>query len=396
MSDDYRLKLEQLKEPGERSGYKTKQRQHDSYPEGWRPRSEVDSEEGGYIVTEAYEPGSEPDNEAILEEFGYSPELWSVISVRHGKWQTYHGDWLETKRVNIQPRANMLKIQVDGEKIAAQIMKWKPKAPRRTLSEASFVALTGDTQFGKVGNGGTDAIIEQYMNELTRTLERQKKIKAETVLLPWLGDCIEGNQSQGGKVKGRLDLSITDQVRVLRRVVMWQIKQFVPTTDQIIVPILPGNHDEADRLLLGSLTDSWAIEAVSAVADAVAENDDLKSRVKFLFPEEDTLSITDEFSGVVTSMVHGHQFGTGVNGWKTWWDGQCAGRTPVGDADLLLSAHRHHLRIQDYGGSRLWIQQPALDMGSSWWTERAGDQSPSRLISFLLADGRIAELDPVL
>lgn len=393
---DYLAKLEELKLPGDRSTHKTKRRNHETYPEGWRPGFDVDSEVGGYITTEAYEPGLEPDNEAILVEFGYDPALWTVVSVRHGKWQTYDERWLETKRVFIEPQKRTKTVRFDAEQVMARILTWKPRKPSSKLSEASFFALSGDTQFGKIENGGTEAILDQYMKELSRTLYRQKKIKAATVVLPWLGDCIEGNQSQGGRVKGRIDLSLTQQIRILRRIIMWQIKQFTPTADKIIIPVVPGNHDDVDRQILTSMTDSWAIEAISAVADAVAENDELANRVSFIFPDEDTMSITDEFSGVVTAMVHGHQFGTGVNGWKTWWDGQCAGRTPVGDADLLLSAHRHHLRIQDYGGSRLWIQQPSLDMGSSWWTERKGDQSPARMISFIAIDGRIVELDPVL
>lgn len=94
-------------------------------------------------------------------------------------------------------------------------------------------------------------------------------------------------------------------------------------------------------------------------------------------------------------MVHGHQFGRGANGWRTWWNDQGGGRTPIGTADVLIAAHLHHLRVQDHGDGRLFLQIPALDGGSQWFKARKGDASPSRMVSFWTQDGAVWGLDPV-
>ena len=55
-----------------------------------------------------------------------------------------------------------------------------------------------------------------------------------------------------------------------------------------------------------------------------------------------------------------------------------------------------HLRVQDHGGRRLWIQVPALDGGSNWFRHKSGQDSPSRAVTFWTKDGRVYDLDPVL
>jgi predicted nucleic acid-binding protein len=60
-------------------------------------------------------------------------------------------------------------------------------------------------------------------------------------------------------------------------------------------------------------------------------------------------------------MAHGHQWRAGQA--CNWWAKQSHGRQPIGDADLLLSAHLHHLRIEHTGSDKTWLQVPALESG---------------------------------
>lgn len=68
--------------------------------------------------------------------------------------------------------------------------------------------------------------------------------RVETLVLPWLGDCLEGVVSQGGRLAARLDLSITEHVRVYRRLMMHQVATLAPQADRVMVAAVPGNHDE--------------------------------------------------------------------------------------------------------------------------------------------------------
>jgi hypothetical protein len=115
--------------------------------------------------------------------------------------------------------------------------------------------------------------------------------------------------------------------------------------------------------------------------------------VRFIFPRRDQLGIVREYDGLMVGMTHGHQFGRDP---FKWWDAQAGGRTPLGDSDLLLAAHLHHLHIKDHGGSRLFLQIPALDGGSQWFQHRQGSNAPSRLVTFRIEDGHVRNLDPVI
>lgn len=389
--------IDDLKRLGATSDAKGRGRVHPD--KSWHPRSEVEDGIGGFIITEPYEPGSDPDTERLFEMHGLDPDLWVITRARSSRWQQRtRGEepvWLEASRIEFEPKSVVHRVRVDADKIVAQIAKWRPRSPS-TTTDRSFWAPVGDTQIGKPEGGGSQATVARFLSELDRTTERQKQLRAGTVVLPWLGDCIEGVVSQGGKVQGRLDLTITEQVRVHRRLVMAQIKAYAPLADRIRIPAVPGNHDEPGRQLFTVGTDSWALDALSAVEDGIRENPELCSKVEFVYPDHDTLTVTIDDQELRVAMAHGHQFGTSAKYWQNWWDGQIRGRQLVGDADVLLAAHRHHLEVKDFGGSRLFVQIPALDGGSQHWTDRTGDASPSRMVSFTVEGNRVRHFDPVL
>jgi predicted phosphodiesterase len=255
----------------------------------------------------------------------------------------------------------------------------------------------GDTQVGKVDGDGSPGIVTRFLSELDDAVARYQRAPAETVVLPWLGDCIEGIWSQGGALRMRLDLAPAEQVRVFRRLMWAQVKAFARVHQGVIeVPVVPGNHDETVRTgdkMSTRYDDSWAVDGASAVADGCAENPALADRVRFIFPQRDQLGIVREYEGLAVGMTHGHQFGRDP---FKWWDQQAGGRTPLGDCDVLLAAHLHHLHVKDHGGSRLFMQIPSLDGGSTWFKHRAGQDAPSRMVTFRIDSGQVRELDPVL
>jgi predicted phosphodiesterase len=372
------------------------------YPDGWQPRSEVCDTDGGYVVTKPFEPGHEPEHADALAEFGLDPAQWVVTSVRRSRWQKYDGDWLESARINLTPARAQRSDQADADALMAMIGKWKPgKACRKRADLGTFVAPAGDLQLGKPDGDGSAGTVDRFLTETENTVNRLRAdlprgTMAGEIVLPWLGDCIEGVASQGGRLVMRLDLTPTQQVRVYRRLMWAQIKAFLPLAERIVIPVLPGNHDQAHRIGDAMATfhdDSWAIEGASAVMDGINEHDDLRDRVRFLFPGHDELTITLDVAGTNIAMTHGHIFGRDP---LKWWDGQAGGRQPAGDADLLLAAHSHHLRVQDHGGGRMFLQIPAIDGGSNWFRHRHGAEARSRMVSFWTSEGHIRGLDPVL
>jgi len=304
-------------------------------------------------------------------------------------WQKYDGEWLESAKVSIVP-AEQVHSSADDTDLQAlidHVERWRPHARIKAhTGNLSAVYAIGDTQWGKDAGDGTEGTVRRVLTGIEESVQRHKDLirigrPVGTVVLPQMGDCIEGNVSQNGKVLGRSDLSTTQQVRVGRRMLLAWIKAFAPLTENLIVPVVPGNHDEAQRYVIGDAIDSWQIEVASAVQDACAENPAL-AHVQFRYPDRDHQTLALKVSGSILGLAHGHQSRDAVK----WWQGQATGRTPVGDADVLLTAHYHHYKVAQVG-PRLHIQIPAMDGGSPWFRDRAGLESPTGIVSFVMGEG---------
>ena len=373
--------------------------QNSDVPPEWRPRLEVDDQAGGWVVSKPYPVDAHPEWAGVLDEFGLDPAGWKVTSVRRSRWQRYDGEWLEAARLNIVPATA---VRVDVDRLCDEIARWRPRGSDKVTRNGTFVLPAGDLQIGKVDGTGTTGTVPRFLTETERHAAKLRqtvrKGRAGEVCLPWVGDCIEGIWSQGGSLRARLDVSVTEQVRIVRRLAWAQLRTFAQLADRLVVPVVPGNHDEPVRTagkMSSTYDDSWAVDAMSAVADMVAENDDLADRVRFIFPAHDELTVTAACSDTTLGFAHGHQFGGSSTGALTWWDQQAGGRTPIGMADVLVSGHFHHLRVVDHGGERLWIQVPALDGGSTWFRHRKGQSSPPRMVSFWVGGGQVWGLDPL-
>jgi predicted phosphodiesterase len=192
--------------------------------------------------------------------------------------------------------------------------------------------------------------------------------------------------SQGGKHIWRTDLDLTSQIRVYRRLLLHMVKTFAPLADRLIVPCVPGNHDEAVRVgnsMATTYTDSFALDAASAVADALEDHPDYK-HVSFVFPKYDTLTVTLDMAGTVVGLAHGHQCrGKAVD----WWKNMAHGQQDIGEATLLLTGHYHHLRIEQ-SGRKTWMQAPALDGGSTWFENSSGQAAPAGMLTLTVGNGR--------
>ena len=350
-------------------------------PQEWRPKLEID-EHGGYFISTPRNAGEIEDATILFKDFDLDPSQWEVISVRKSRWQTHSGDWLEAARVSIKP-ASTLGQDTDYDALVDSINKWKPSKVEKHSGELYAVYAIGDTQYGKDSGGGTEATVARVLRGIDEAVARHKELlamgrKIGTVVLPQLGDCIEGSTSQGGRILGRSDLGVTQQVRIGRRILMAWIKAFAPLCERLIVPAVPGNHDETHRQLMTDPIDSWQIEVVSAVQDACAENPAL-SHVEFRYPSPDHGTLALDLGGTILGLAHGHQ----ANDMTKWLPGQATGKTPVGHSDVLITGHYHHFRAQQVG-PRLWLQVPAMDGGSGWFRDRKGLESPTGIVALVM------------
>ena len=351
--------------------------------EAWRPQLELDAD-GGYFVSS---PQTKPVENAVelMAEFDLNPNDWIITGVRRSKWQTYTGEWLESYRVNVKP-AGARATLVPYDDLERELKKWKPKATKPTTGNYTAIYNIGDTQWGKDAGDGTSGTVRRVMSALNSSLARHDEIKKRgigQIALPQLGDCIEGVVSQGGKIAGRLDLDLTSQIRVGRRVLLEWVKAFAPLTESLIIPVVPGNHDESHRQLITDPVDSWQVEIVQQVLDICKENPNLQ-HVTGRFPERDNSTLALDLSGTMVGFAHGHQ----IRDPQKWWAGQSLGNTAIGQTEVLISAHYHHYAVKQFN-ERLWIQLPALDGGSHWFADKTGmgGNTPSGVVSLVVGEG---------
>jgi hypothetical protein len=178
---------------------------------------------------------------------------------------------------------------------------------------------------------------------------------------------------------------VSEQVRVVRRLLMHMLATLAPMADRVLVLCVPGNHDELRRDRITPARDSWAIEAISAVQDALEMSGDY-GHVTWLYPGPEELSVAVDIDGLVVGATHGHVVSS-PDRIPAWLAGQALGKQQVGEADVLFTGHFHHLIVKNIGASRTWFQCPAMDNGSAHFRNRKGDEVPSGMISVELTPG---------
>jgi predicted phosphodiesterase len=376
-------KLKKLVDPG-RTGSDIKAL---NTPEEWRPRMDVDDSRGGFVISKPRPSAEIPDAQTILLEFGLNPNDWTVTSMRRGKWQTYHGEWLESVRVNLSPVGTSLADQLDAEKLIDEMRKWRPeKGIKQSTGNGSYLVVPSDQQIGKKANGqGTQQSVDRILHLTESAVERYKHYKKlgldlGTITLALPGDHVEGIVSQGGRLQGQAasDLGLTEQVRVARRLLMAQIKAFAPLAQNMIVPVINGNHDEVTRQVAADPADGWNVEIASAVQDACAENPALQ-HIEFRYPASGHQTLTVDICGTMLGLFHGHQSRDPLK----YLSGQAAGQTALGNADLWVSGHYHNFKCMDIS-HRFWVQAPTTDPGSEWFRDRAGMESKPGLLTMVI------------
>lgn len=378
-------KLEKLRMPGV-SGSDTRVTKT---PEDWRPRMDIDTVKGGFVIGSPRPDGEITDATTVLEEFGLDPKSWCVTSMRRGRWQKHDGDWLESVRVNLTPLGPSYGDTLDVEKLADHIKKWRPaKGTKKSSGSGAFLVAPSDQQIGKKANGqGTEQSIGRIL-QLTESavhrFEAYKKmgLSLGTICLALPGDHVEGTTSQNGRLQGQAasDLGITEQTRVARRLLLAQVKALAPLVDRMIIPVINGNHDEATRQVVTDPADGWNVEIASAVQDICAENPDL-AHVEFRYPSSGHQTLTVDVCGTMVGLFHGHQ--ANQNNTLRYLSQQAAGKTALGGADLWISGHFHNFRTMDIG-ERLWVQAPTTDPGSEWFRDRAGMESKPGLLTMVI------------
>lgn len=347
------------------------------------------------IATLVDEPGRVDDDAArdFLVRKGLNPAEWEPTGFRASEW----GDGLQSMRFTFKRTAGRAS-DVPLDDLIERVLGAEPHTYRIPFESNVFgyVVGIGDMQFGKIDGDGVEGTLERTKEYIDKAAIRCE-ILGEWypfvhVHIGWLGDHIEGFVSQGGANVWRTPLTLTEQVRLTRRVMQYAMERFAPLTDQLTMAAVPGNHGEPQRFGGKGVTrydDSHDTESLIAVSDAAMLNPKAFGHVEFYVPDTDEMTVTLDVAGTRIAHAHGHQWRPGKH-WD-WWKGQSFGeKSALTDADILLAGHLHHLEVEEKSG-RTYVGAPALEAESTWWRHATGDEGNPGIVTLVVKDGRIYE-----
>lgn len=350
-------------------------------PEDWQPSAQWNGLDGE--ITSGPVEG-QPNFDDLLREHGHDPELVELIGeVRTSRWQRYDGEWLTSYRFRIRTRTE----NVDLPALFAEARRLKTKQPTATGGKA-LVVVWSDPQTGKVDSrGGSAELIARVNDKLAKLDAYAKKAKAGSAFFLNPGDPIESFENTPGQMFTN-DLSLMDQVDLEATLEWHALNVLAKHHGQVVSAVVPSNHGawRAGKGNLGRPSDDWGVFIQKQHAK-LAEAYGLS--IEFVRPEEWSESLVVDVNGTMVGLAHGHR-ASSPDKVPSWWAGQVHGGQPVAHADVLVTGHYHHLRIQPTGRnpytgrSKWWLQAPTLDNGSSWWRNVSGDDSDPGLLVFVI------------
>ncbi|MFE9254007.1 hypothetical protein [Streptomyces sp. NPDC006879] len=331
---------------------------------------------------------------AYLRTQGLDPAEWRATGFRSSEWTMANGDTGVSTRFTFA-RQGLVEQTYPIDDLL-EVIERAALTPTiaDTEGDHTFIVSLGDMQFGKIDGDGVEGTLARTVECLNAAADRlswyRERFAIEHVHIAWLGDHIEGFVSQGGANTWRTQLTLNEQIRLTRRVMLHAMLTFAPMVNRVTMAAVPGNHGEAVRISGKGVTrydDSHDTESLIAVKDAADLNPGLFGHVEFFVPDTDELTVVVDCSGTVVAHAHGHQWRPGKH--FEWWKGQAFNReSAMHQADLLLAGHLHHEHV-DTDGPRTFLQPPAMESESTWWRHAKGTTGAPGLIVAVTKDGRV-------
>jgi predicted phosphodiesterase len=362
----------------------------------WQPGVEWLGTEGT-ITTDAV--AGDPEWDMILRAWDLDPNEFQIVEpVLFNSWGGADGLTNRQFKAKVIRRATG---RTDLEPLIAQALRHKPK--RRTFTgEGALNVVLADWQMGKADHGGVEGTIERIIDRKQAVIDRARELRKigrpiGHLNVLWTGDSVEGCSGHYASQTFSVELDRRDQVKITRRLLTDSLQAWAKEFESITVAAVGGNHGEnrngKGKAYTGS-HDNDDLAVVEQVAEILAANPDAFGHVRFAIAQ-DNLTLTIPSAGWILGITHGHvaHSGTGTEGkLRQWWERQAGGRQPIGDADILVTGHYHHLRVADWGGC-VWLQAPALEGGSEWWRVSMGEMSQVGMLTFVTTtEERVTDL----
>ena len=328
-----------------------------------------------------------------LEAEGLNPDDWSVTGFRRSEW----GPGKVSTRFTYKhtPRSTVGISLSDAELATLTDPQTRPVRRSESFTESSTaIVAIADLQFGKMESPAAE-VMARVMNAIDDAVFRLLgRPGLDNVIVAFMGDEIEGFVSQGGKNVWRTNLTLTEQIRLTRRVMIYAMQAFHRAGFRVTMLAVPSNHGQAVREPgMTRYDDDHGVESMLAVYDGARLNS-VYDDVKFYTPENDEISIALDVDGTKVVFTHGHMVKGGK--YHDWVMRQANdSRSLYHGCQLVIMGHWHHLHMEQRG-ERTVLVVPAGESQSTWYRHLSGTgSSPTGLTLVYTSAGQTNEIEMI-
>jgi hypothetical protein len=345
----------------------------------FRPGIEFDGTEG--IATT---PGlkAKPDFDEFLLDAGFNPDEIEIVGTpRTSRWQQREGgEWLTSYRFSFRKRNPDINLPA----LLAEAKKAKPITSKGGQDKA-LIVCPADLQVGKVGSrGNSKDLVVRVMQSFDRIEQMAKAGKYEHIYILDLGDIIESvsNKASLNQLESN-DLSPAQQTDLAASLMFDLIKRlvkFAPVTYGSVASNHCQNRMNGQQIGRPGL-DDWGIVILQQLRRLTTE---LGWDVTYLVPHPHDEGFAFRYGVNTVGAIHGHQVSR-PDAIPKFWANATFGNQFLAPCNTLLTAHFHHLRIEELsqhttGGSKYWVQTTTSDNGSDWFRLTSGMDSSTGII----------------
>lgn len=281
-------------------------------------------------------------------------------------------------------------------KLARQAARRKAKTASEDQPDRAVVVAYADPQTGKVASrGGTEELLARVAESRERLGNYIADANAQQGVFLDPGDAVESFENTLEQQTTN-DLSMMSQVDVATAVEFDLIDLLCKTLPRVVAAGVGSNHCRwrSGKNNMGTPADDWGLHMLRQIHRWTKKlAPDQYEHLSVMLPQKHEETLALDVCGQIIGMAHGHQVAR-PNGIPDWWSRQTHGGQPIADADILVTGHFHHLRVEPVGRnphtnrSRWWLQAPTMDNGSDWFRRSKGyDSDPGLLVFTVTRDG---------
>lgn len=252
---------------------------------------------------------------------------------------------------------------------------------------------------GKAGEsgGGTKDTIQRVLTSASRFAQRAAERKPQAIVVTDCGDITENMFNVPGHQLSTNDLDLADQIRVARRLQLEVLKMLSPLAPEVYYVSVPSNHGQVrtgPKAAVGGVENDFGVEISYQLEDIceIAESPALRN-VQFVRPDKYAETAVLTVADTTLAFNHGHRASGGQAGQDKWWTEQDHGRQPGWNADILVVAHYHNMRLEQSGDGRWIIHLSASEPSSDYFARSKGTTSKRGVTCFSVQRGMWSDLE---